>query len=183
VPSRDNDYKDTLRAKYNELWETLNSGRPSLSDLTEFNSVARAYAKTPDGERRIYDDLARSQGTICTILQDVIDTRNPSPEASGELTTPRGYVLTPHVIEQAETKGFSVENLIAVADEPSTVYESRRYPGQVKHVRNGLCLAVDPVQKRVITVFVDQDFTERRPDQIDNDALEYERKRKKAQND
>lgn len=181
MPKRDNGNTDTLSSQYDELWETLNNGRPSLADLTAFNSVARAYAQTPDGERRIYDDLARSQGTLCTILQDIIDNQSPATKTSGEVTTPRGYVLTSHVVEQAKAKGFSLENLIMVADEPSTVYESRRYPGQVKHIRDGLCVAVDPADKRVITVFVDQDFTERRADQIDDDALAYEHKLKNAQ--
>lgn len=169
-----------LKESYEKAWSVLTSGRPSLADLASFGTIARQYAQTAEGERRLYDDLAKSDGVICTILEEVIEEARAS-SSSKERITPRGYSLSEHVIEQAQAKGFSLEQLIETVDSPLTAYESRRYPGQMKHIRDGLCVAVDPEAKKAITVFVDMEYTELRPDQVDKDAIEYGRKRQAAQ--
>jgi hypothetical protein len=91
--------------------------------------------------------------------------------------TPRGYRLGRHILEQAAAKGISLEALVAAVDKPITAYESFRYPGQRKHIRDGICVAVDIAEKSAVTVFIDKEYTEVREDQKDSDALKYAQKK------
>lgn len=154
------------------------SGSVSLPEMAAFKSAAIAFSATEAGQTQMRTDLTQSNAIVGGILTEVLESAPKSIDE--DQLTPRGYTMTSHLIKQAKGKGFSLQNLIDTIDAPSTVYESRRYPGQVKHVRDGLCVAVDQKSKHAITVFVDQEFTERRPDQTDADALAYERKRRAA---
>lgn len=103
----------------------------------------------------------------------------PKPVAPREQTTPGGYTLSAHLVKQAKQKGVAYQDLVDCVDFPSTTYESHRYPGQVKHIRGDICVAVDPADRRAITVFLDRVETDLRRDQrSDVDAQEWDRRRK-----
>jgi hypothetical protein len=85
--------------------------------------------------------------------------------------------MTAHAQRVVEEKGFDPEAVQAVWESPLVTYPSGRHPGQHKRIGGGLCLACDDATGRVITVFVDQEITELRPDQKrDRDALKWARK-------
>jgi len=86
------------------------------------------------------------------------------------------FSMTAHAQRVAEAKGFDVAAVQAVWRDPQVTYPSHRHPGQHKRTGAGLCLACDDATGRVITVFVDQEFTPLRKDQKDRDALAWARK-------
>lgn len=84
-----------------------------------------------------------------------------------------GFRLNTHSAKQATMKGFAHEDVLAAANNPSHTYPNGRYPGQVRHVRNGLVAVVDPKRGEVVTVYKDQEKTALRADQKHPDAIRY----------
>jgi hypothetical protein len=89
------------------------------------------------------------------------------------MRTPRGYVIRQHVLDQAALKGYTVEQVVRVIDDPTIRYENRRYPGQFRHIRDGLVVCVDPTRQVAITLYADRIETPQRPDQTDADARRH----------
>lgn len=87
------------------------------------------------------------------------------------------YSLHPHAARQATSKGIAHEDVLAAANAPSHTYENRRFPGQMRHIKDGLVAVVDPSRRQIVTVYKDQEETALRPDQKDSDALAYGRKK------
>ena len=85
------------------------------------------------------------------------------------------YSLNPHAARQATTKGFDHDSVLAAANNPRHTYENGRYPGQKRHVRDGIVAVVDPARSEVVTVYKDQEQTAPRADQKDGDAKRYAR--------
>lgn len=83
------------------------------------------------------------------------------------------YRLNPHAVKQAKSKGFHPDHVLAAANDPQHTSDNGRYPGQRRHVRNGIVAVVDPARKQVVTVYEDQKETAPRADQIDRDAKRY----------
>lgn len=83
------------------------------------------------------------------------------------------YSLHPHAERQAREKGFARADVLAAANDPHHTYPNGRYPGQMRHVRNGLVAVVDPSRSLVVTTYRDQEKTALRPDQTDADARRY----------
>jgi len=184
--------RKTFSAKLNDV----SNGPVSLSVLAELLTAATEHAGTKSGHNEVM--LAASNASNATVGALLADAAKKGALASldrsdqkyqvetlckqGELVTARGWILSGHLREQAESKGISEDDLVSAVDEPSTVYESYRYPGQLKHIRNGICVAVDPKKKTAITVFLDRVETELRSDQRkDKDALAHERKRSSSE--
>lgn len=86
------------------------------------------------------------------------------------------YTLNPHAAKQAAMKGIPHEDVLAAANSPAHTYENRRYPGQMRHIKDGLVAVVDPSRRQVVTVYKDQEETALRPDQTDRDAQAYGRR-------
>lgn len=86
------------------------------------------------------------------------------------------YSLHPHAAKQAALKGFETNRILRAANDPHHTYDNGRYPGQKRHVREGLVAVVDPKRRQVITVYEDQKETALRADQKDADAQKYARR-------
>jgi hypothetical protein len=95
--------------------------------------------------------------------------------------TPGGWTISAHLLAQAASKGIPAAALIAAIDTPATVYPSRRYPDQDKHIRDGICVAVNPATRTAITCFVDRVETDLRADQTDADAAGWNSRRQARQ--
>lgn len=88
-----------------------------------------------------------------------------------------GYRLSPHAASQALTKGWSHDEVLEAANNPSVTYDNGRYPGQKRHIRGDLVAVVHPHSMTVKTVYTNVKETELRPDQTDKDAQKYGRSR------
>lgn len=86
------------------------------------------------------------------------------------------YSLHPHAAKQAALKGFDQTRVLRAANDPQHTYDNGRYPGQKRHVRDGLVAVVDPRRRQVVTVYEDQKETALRADQTDAAAQKYGRK-------
>ena len=75
------------------------------------------------------------------------------------------FRLTRHAAEQARNKGFDIDAVYRAANNPAITYESGRFPGQWRHVRDGIVAVVDPVTGNIITVYQNVVMTPMRPDQ------------------
>lgn len=85
--------------------------------------------------------------------------------------------ISDHCIEQAEAKGFDLSVIWEVIDGPELTYASHSYPGQMKYVGQGLCVAVDEKQGVALTVFEHNVVTELRDDQrADTTAVRGQKK-------
>jgi hypothetical protein len=90
-----------------------------------------------------------------------------------EMKMPDPYTLSAHAVKQSRVKAFHEDAVLLAASDPHTSYENRRFPGQMRHIRDGIVAVVDPAARRVITVYENVKETELRPDQRDADALAY----------
>lgn len=85
--------------------------------------------------------------------------------------------MSAHALATVEAKGFPLEVVEAVWRDPEAKYPSYRYPGQHKRIGKGICLCCDDATGKVITVFVHQENTRLRPDQLgDADAVRWARR-------
>lgn len=94
--------------------------------------------------------------------------------------TPGEYQLHPHAARQATSKGFDHAAVLDAANSPSHAYPNGKYPGQMRHIKNGIVAVVDPAERKVVTVYEDQRQTALRPDQKDRDARAYGRRLNKT---
>jgi len=80
--------------------------------------------------------------------------------------------LTKHAKKQAKVKGFNVQNIFSMWSEPDRIVASRSHPGQYRVCGNGICVVGIPRGTSFIgiTVYVDQDLTPPRPDQLQTKA-------------
>ena len=76
--------------------------------------------------------------------------------------------LTKHAKKQAKVKGFPVDNILKVWEDPERIISSRSYPGQYRVCGNGICLVGVKKNRQfiVITLYVDEELTPPRPDQM-----------------
>jgi len=86
------------------------------------------------------------------------------------------YIIHPHALRQAESKGFSLDAVLEAANHPSVTYANGRYPGQMRHIRGGIVAVVEPLTLTVVTVYENVKETAVRADQTDRDARRYGRK-------
>lgn len=94
--------------------------------------------------------------------------------------TPDTYSLTPHAAQQATSKGWSHEEVLAAANDPHTTYDNGRYPGQKRHIRGNLVAVVHPASMTVKTVYQNVKETNVRADQTDADARRYAARRARS---
>ena len=87
------------------------------------------------------------------------------------------FRMTRHAVEQAELKGFAVDEVLAAAENPSTRYANGRYAGQWRHIRGDLCVVVSD-DGAIITLYRNVVETDLRADQTDRDARRYAAKRR-----
>lgn len=87
------------------------------------------------------------------------------------------FTLSAHAIKQANEKGFPVAAVLDAAARPSITYDNGRFPGQRRHIANGIVAVVDPVREVVITVYANVIETDVREDQKDRDAQRYAKRR------
>ena len=85
------------------------------------------------------------------------------------------YIIHPHATRAAESKGFSIEDVLAAANNPSITYANGRYPGQMRHIRGGIVAVVEPATSTIVTVYANVKETALRTDQTDRDARRYGR--------
>lgn len=86
------------------------------------------------------------------------------------------FRLCNHAIRQAEEKGIHTDAVLRAANDPTVTYANRRYPNQRRHIRDGICAVVDPVEQKVVTFYLDVVETPLRPDQTDRAAHRYGRR-------
>lgn len=90
------------------------------------------------------------------------------------------YELSGHARRQAKEKGFSEDAVLRAAHQPSVTYDNGRYPGQKRHIRDGVVAVVDPERGRVVTVYSNVEKTKLRTNQTDRDAINYGRQNRMA---
>jgi len=83
--------------------------------------------------------------------------------------------MTRHAARQAAMKGFDPAAIYRAANFPAITYENGRFPGQWRHIRDGVVAVVDPENSTIITVYQNVIETALRADQTDADALRYGR--------
>uniref|UniRef100_A0AAU3I9W4 DUF4258 domain-containing protein n=1 Tax=Streptomyces sp. NBC_01393 TaxID=2903851 RepID=A0AAU3I9W4_9ACTN len=83
------------------------------------------------------------------------------------------YRLTYHAQQQALAKGWSAQEILEAANNPQHTYPSGRVPGQMRHIRGDIVTVIDPVARRIVTVYRDVAETRLRTDQTDRDARRY----------
>jgi hypothetical protein len=92
------------------------------------------------------------------------------------------YTLSPHARQQIASKGFDEQAVLAAANDPDISYDNGRFPGQRRHIANGICAVVDPSRNTVVTVYLNCVETEVRPDQLkgkgSKDAKRYAKSRR-----
>ena len=84
-----------------------------------------------------------------------------------------GYRLTRHAWDQAISKGFDRAAVLLAAGDPTVTYENGRYPGQYRHIRDGIVAVVDRDRETIVTVYANVRETALRPDQTDADARRW----------
>lgn len=164
-----------------------NGARPHPVILTRMFSAATEHASTPSGQKEVLDAAAKTRGALSQYLTDAaargqvaLDHKAAVRKATANarrVRTPQGWVLEPHVVEQAESKGIDIAQIIKAVEAPATTYANGRFPGQMRHIRDGICVVVDPAGRKAITVYLDRVETDLRADQTDADALKYGRRR------
>jgi hypothetical protein len=80
--------------------------------------------------------------------------------------------LTKHAKRQAKSKGFPVKNILDMWSGKPRIVASRTYPGQYRVCGDGICLVGVPKGQSfvAITVYVDQELTPPREDQMSTRA-------------
>jgi hypothetical protein len=164
--------------------------------IQQFIEVATAHASTPVGLTEIMHEANQSRPALARLLtqiaahgRETLAAQNsaknhpvPRPHppigqsAAAPTQTPGGWRLSRHVIEQTALKGFSIEDVMETIDNPHDVNDNLLHPGQQRHMRDKICVVVDPATKSAITVFANWVATAPRADQTDAAALEYRRK-------
>jgi hypothetical protein len=83
----------------------------------------------------------------------------------------RGYLLkaTDHALKQILEKGFSINKITAVFENPKKLYRNGKYEGQYRITGGGICLVGKPKGRTftLITVYEDGKMTPPRPDQLE----------------
>jgi hypothetical protein len=181
-------------AALNEL-NLIKPGEDPAPVLQKVFTAAVDYASTPTGQTEVLEHVKKARPWLAEILSDAANRGHVKLTAHHMANlaarnrqtmnsrlpqthiTPGGWKLSRHVLDQAALKGIKLEALMACVDNPTVAYESGRYPGQKKHIRDGLCVAVDVSSKTAITVFLDRVYTDVRDDQTDADARKYAEKK------
>ncbi|QBZ72483.1 hypothetical protein SEA_CIRCINUS_230 [Streptomyces phage Circinus] len=86
---------------------------------------------------------------------------------------------TDHALQQILQKGFAVEAIREVFENPVKLYKNGRYEGQYRITGNGICLVGKPKGNTftLITVYEDGKMTPPRPDQLKTpEGQEYARR-------
>lgn len=151
--------------------------------LTTLFETAVEHASTPAGLLEVQKDMSFAKGPIILMLGDAVrrgkaaleDRHDVQKETRDQVkpripnvprVTPGGVNLSLHVIEQAANRGISYEAMVAAIDHPTTTFQSPNYRHQRKHIRDGVCVAVDYELNRAATVFSLREFsdiTDQRP--------------------
>jgi hypothetical protein len=91
-----------------------------------------------------------------------------------------GIRLSRHAAAQAVRKGFPLLDVILAANDPATIYDNGRYPGQTRHIRGRICAVIDHDSAEVVTIYENVATTALRDDQRTGhhatDALTYEQR-------
>lgn len=100
----------------------------------------------------------------------------------------RRFTLSTHAYNKIAGDVTLAQRVLAAADNPTVTYgvtNQRNVSGnrQMRHIRDGLAVVVDPAANKVITFYADVDETDVRPDQTDDAAQEYAAKREAAKAD
>lgn len=74
--------------------------------------------------------------------------------------------ITTHAKEQAAAKGWTLDEVFRAHVDPDIAYPSGRFPGQQRHIRDGLVVIVDAARNMAVTVYENVVETALRDDQI-----------------
>lgn len=83
------------------------------------------------------------------------------------------YRLSFHAKKKAREQNIPEAAILASANHPTVTYENGRFPGQWRHVRDGLVATVDPEKQTIVTFYQNVVETPLRSDQTDAAALAY----------
>lgn len=75
-----------------------------------------------------------------------------------------GFTLSGHAAQQARSKGWSEDDVLHAANNPSITYANGRYEGQMRHIHGDVVAVVHPVSQKVVTVYRNVEETDVRPD-------------------
>lgn len=103
--------------------------------------------------------------------------RRPEHTTSARQET-TGYTLSGHAQQQIRAKGWSEDEVLHAANNPSVTYANGRYEGQMRHIHNDIVAVVHPGSQKVITAYRNVEETDLRPDQTDADAQRYGARRR-----
>lgn len=85
------------------------------------------------------------------------------------------FTFTDHAYRKINHDADLAKKVMDAARFPSVRYESGRFPGQHRHIRDGWVAVVEG--NRVVTFYENVVETDIRPDQVDDDATTYAKKR------
>lgn len=106
----------------------------------------------------------------------MMPSRRPDHTTSTRAATD-GYTLSGHAAQQARAKGWTEDQVIHAANNPSIAYDNGRYPGQRRHIHGDVVAVVHPESQKIVTVYQNVKETDLRPDQNDSDAQRYQARR------
>ena len=85
------------------------------------------------------------------------------------------FTFTDHAYAKINGDADLAKKIMDAARFPSVRYENGRFPGQYRHIRDGWVAVV--AGNRVVTFYENVVETDLRPDQTDDDATAYAKKR------
>jgi hypothetical protein len=153
-----------------------NGARPSVSHLTQEADPNEPFDPRMVRPRRAIDKRESAVDPSAQFTPKMMPKRRP------DHTTPvrsesSGFTLSGHAAQQARAKGWTEDDVINAANNPSIAYDNGRFPGQKRHIRGDLVAVVHPESRKVVTVYQNVKETDVRPDQSDEDAQRYARRR------
>jgi hypothetical protein len=102
--------------------------------------------------------------------------RRPDHTTSTRAET-EGFTLSGHAQQQIRAKGWSEDQVLHAANNPSITYDNGRFPGQKRHIHGDIVAVVHPESQKVITAYRNVEETDLRTDQTDPDAQRYNARR------
>lgn len=112
-----------------------------------------------------------------TFNPGMMPQRRPDHTTSVRSQT-EGFTLSGHAAQQARAKGWTEDQVLHAANNPSITYANGRYEGQMRHIHGDLVAVVHPESQKVVTVYQNVAETDLRPDQNDSDAKRFDARRR-----
>lgn len=114
----------------------------------------------------ITPEMKAANHAICTLASAMRDCERCPFKPAQPKKPPKNpdYIMSSHVVAQAESKGVSMEH-IALAIQHGRKTSVTGHGGQARFIHSGIAVIVDEDSRVAITVYLDRVITPLRPDQ------------------